>query len=287
MKFRFLTLLSAVALLFYLAKTFCDAQTDGFSVARIHSEFAPSPEWQIEPLETAQREQLREILSQPFHYLACGGQAFAFASHDGRYVIKFFKHRFRKPYSYLYPYLSEKKLQKSLLKMRRDFTSYKLAYEELKEESGLVYIHLNKDVPLDLTAHITDKLGISHEIPLNDVEFVLQKRAVLAYDYIDTLVQEQNLPKLRAGFAAILKGIVSRCEKGIFDEDPKIHRNLGFIEEAPIFIDVGRFVRDDQRKNPDIYREDLRLIMKRFRHWLEECHPELVDLLDEEMKIYA
>jgi hypothetical protein len=77
--------------------------------------------------------------------------------------------------------------------------------------------------------------------------------------------------------------IIRRCKKGVFDEDPKIHRNFGFLGEKPIFIDVGRFVRDDSRKDPAVYNTDIQMITKRFRHWLEEDYPELVTTLDEEL----
>lgn len=276
---------------FYFTAEFCNKQTDGFSVARIHSDLSYHPEWDIAPLSSACQEALHSALNQKFHYLACGGQCFAFASEDGQYVIKFFRHHIRKPYSF---YLKmplpgalgqrkECKLQKILHKLNRDFTSYKIAYEELQEETGIVYIHLNKGTQLNQSMHIVDKIGIQHQIPLDDVEFVLQKKADLVYSRISDIMAKGDLVAARDAFHSILEVILARCQKGIYDEDPRIHRNFGFLGTKSIVIDVGRFVRDPQRKLPEVYKSDLCYITKNFRHYLEDFYPDLVPILDEEL----
>lgn len=278
--------------LYHFAGSFCDRQTDGFSVARIHSDLPYDPRFDIAPLSVGDQKEIEAALSQQFHYLACGGQCFAFGSEDGKYVIKFFKHRIRKPYSYfmhiplpaILDKLRQSKLDKALLKLNRDFISYKLAYEELQEETGLVYIQLNKGGAFHRSVSIVDKIGIKHEIPLDGIEFVLQRQGELVHSYIDSLVKTGDLEKTREALHAMLNTIVSRCKKGFFDEDPRIHRNFGFVENKPIFIDVGRFVPDSRRKDPVVYRADLVKITHRFRKWLLETHPEIVNILDEELR---
>jgi hypothetical protein len=268
---------------------FCLDQTDGFTVARIHSDLPYDPSWDVAPLKANEKEHLHHVLSQPFHYLGCGGQCFAFASADDRYVIKFFKHRFRKPCTLLLtqslpePFETTRlrKLNKASTKLKRDFTSYKIAYEELKEETGLVYIHLNKSRDLKETITITDKLGIAHQLQLDSVEFVLQKKADLVHLHIEELMEKGELEKAKASLKSLMHLIISRCQKGIFDEDAKIHRNFGFIEDQAIFIDVGRFTRDPNRKDPQVYKADLAHITKGLKTWLNEHYPILVSSLDE------
>jgi hypothetical protein len=58
------------------------------------------------------------------------------------------------------------------------------------------------------------------------------------------------------------------------------------VDDKPIFIDVGRFVEDKTRENPAVYTKDLYLVTKRFRHFLEDNYPDLVSILDEEMRAY-
>lgn len=274
-------------LLYYYTASFCNSKTDGFSVARIYSELPYNPAWDTSaaPLE------IDQILSQPFHYIGCGGQCFAFASADDKYVIKFFKHRIRKPYNYFYNthlpgFLDrkrQKKLDKALYKMNRDFTSYKLAYEQLKEETGLIYLHLNKTDNLKKNLTIIDKLGISHLIPLDQVEFIVQKKAELIFTRIQTLVAQNDLSSIRACIHGMIETIVSRCKKGIYDEDPRIYRNFGFIGNHPLFIDVGRFRPDPSRIEPAIYHKDLKDILQRLSEWLEASYPSLTPLLEQEM----
>ncbi len=278
-------------ILYHFTSTFCIQQTDGFSVARIHSELSYNPDWEIAPLSSDKQKQIENILSQEFRYMACGGQCFAFSSTDDQYVIKFFKHRIRKPYSYFYALslpqfldsTRKRKLDKALFKMSRDFTSYKIAYDDLQDETGLEYIHLNKTQAPKESVVIIDKLGIKHSIKLDDIEFVVQKKADLVYPRFDELKKQADPLKIEQAMRSMIDVIVARCKKGYFDEDPKIHRNFGFTGDQPVIIDVGRFVRDDKRKEPSVYKADVSIIIKRLREWLEETHPELVDTLDKEL----
>lgn len=273
----------------------CNEKTDGFSVARIHSELSFNPAWETTPLKAKEQEELNEALNQKFHYLGCGGQCFAFRSEDDRYVIKFFKHRIRKPWTLILGFplprvLDDKrrrKYEKADFKLNRDFTSYKIAFEDLREETGLLYIHLNKGISLNRTLSVTDKIGITHSIALDDVEFVVQKKAQMAYARFDDLGRKGNTAETKKTLRALLDLIVIRCKKGIYDEDPRLHRNFGFVGDQPIFIDVGRFVKDLSRKNPEVYKKDLHLITKRLRAWLQDTHPAFVMTLDEELQLYA
>lgn len=279
---------------FYSIASFCNQQTDGFSVARIHSDLPFNPAWETQALSPEKKEELLSIFHQKFHYLGVGGQCYAFASEDGHYVIKFFKHKIRKPFSFFYrtslpkPFEKSrlKKWNKALYKLNRDFTSYKIAYEDLPEETGLLFIHLNKSSDLQRSATIVDKLGIAHTIALDEIEFIVQKRATMAYTFIEELMAKGNTAAAKKAMHSILDVIVSRCKKGIFDEDARIHRNFGFIDSKPIFIDVGRFRRDPERQKPIVYQNDLKDITGRLRDWLEQSYPPLVPILDEELHEY-
>ncbi len=258
-------------------------------MALIHSGLTFNPAWETAPVTP----DLDPIFSQKFHYLGCGGQSFAFVSDDGQYVIKFFKFRlFRQPYHFFLtrplPISLElsrvRKLHRALFKLRRDFTSYKIAFEELLEESGLIYLHLNKGSDLQRNIHIVDKIGIEHAIDLDGIEFALQKRAAPILPRIDEQMAKGDLDAARKSLSAILETLVHRCQKGVFDEDPRLYNNLGFIGGKAIFIDIGRFVRDPSRKAPAVYLADLKRITdKSLRGWLQDKHPALVSILDNEL----
>lgn len=284
--FRFLPL----CLLFYYAGSkWCIPKTDGFEINNIYSSLSFNPKWQVAD-KIKDDPWLHTILNQKFHYLGHGGQCYAFASEDGRYVLKFFKHHLRRvpwlfsnlPLPSNLEYLREKKRNKRENKLIRDFSSYKLCFEKLPEETGLIFVHLNKTIGRLPSVLIADKLNIEHRIALDEVEFVIQKKATLAYTYIDQLMQANRIEEAKKGVASICDLIVKRSQKGIFDEDAKIHRNFGFVNDQAIVVDVGRLKIDLSRQEPQIYHQDLSLITKRFKNWLmvQRYYP-LVDHLEE------
>lgn len=273
------------------ASRFCEARTDAFTIARIHSDLPYNAAWATPLPVGAEKEELTALLSQPFHYLGCGGQCFAFVSEDGETVIKFFKHRIRKPRSLLLfrplPAPLEpirlRKLNKILFKLNRDFNSYKLAYEELSQETGILYLHLNKTEGFNQTITLYDKLHIAHQIDLDQVEFIIQKKAEMAYPYLDRLIRDKQIENAERAIDSLLAVILSRCQKGIYDEDAKIHRNFGFIDGKAVVIDVGRFRGDISRIHPEVYRKDLLDITKSLHLYLEKESPELAAYLEQRL----
>ncbi|MBS0651904.1 MAG: hypothetical protein JSR39_00070 [Verrucomicrobia bacterium] len=271
---------------------FCFKQTDGFSVSRLQSAFPSDPQWDTPSLAGQDLAELEKALGQKYRYLDFGGQCFAFESEDGQYVIKLFKHRLRKPQAWFMTLPLPEPLRSSCRKMYnrtlskhyRDFNSYKLAYDSLKEETGLIAIHLNKTSDIRKQLIISDKLHITHNIDLDQTEFIVQKKAQLVYPTIADMMAHGNIESVKATLHSILHLIVSRCQKGIYDEDPRIHCNVGLIGTDAIFIDVGRFKPDAQRTNPEVYKHDLFIITQRFKDWIAANYPALVPVFDEEME---
>jgi glycosyltransferase involved in cell wall biosynthesis len=288
-------LILPLLILLHITSRFCEEKTDGFSVALIHSGLIFNPTWESGPPSPEAKVELDRVFSQKFHYLGFGGQSFAFLSEDGNYVIKFFKFRlFRKPHHFLLTHplpsvleLSRlRKLDRALFKLHRDFTSYKIAYEELREEAGLLYLHLNKGNDLKRTVRIIDKIGIEHEIDLDNIEFAIQRKAEPIFPRINASMAKGDLAAAKQSLHAIIQAIVNRSQKGVFDEDPRLYNNLGFVGQKAIFIDIGRFVRNPSLKDLAVYLDDLKRITdKSLRPWLKENHPELLPCLDEEIEL--
>lgn len=202
-----------------------EQRTDGFTVASISSSRKPNPVWDVHPLSQDERTELDKALSQKYRYLACGNQAFAFLSEDGRYVLKFFKQKLFEP-SFPWKWLPSawlkegrraKKVWKKEDKLRRDFESYRMAFDELKEETGLILVHLNPTDWIGRNISISDKIHLEHSIPLDDFNFIIQRRADLVYPTIDRLMAEGNINAAKEALSSILNLFVSRCQKGIAD----------------------------------------------------------------------
>lgn len=265
----------------------CQHQTDGFSRARIESNLSSRPEW-----ETACPETIKTIFNQPFTYLGCGAQTFAFASQDGQYVIKFYRHhRAGHPLSYLAPFLPtvlkerlEQTIQRRKNKRLRDFSSYKLAYDRLLNETGLICIHLNKTNQLGQKVKLYDKIGIEHLIDLDQTEFLLQKKAVPVYQALEQWIEEGSLETAELGLSDLVALLRSRCQKGIFDKDPDLKTNFGFIGTTPIQYDVGRFSEDPSRSDPAVYQDELLRVTENLRKWLDGKSTRLSSYLDNEVR---
>ncbi len=246
---------------FVFAARLTKKATEGFTLLGIQSHYPFNPAWEI------QNPLLPNVFEQRFTYLASGGQCFAFLSEDGKYVLKFFKHQRRK--------------KKQLKKLSRDYVSYKIAMEMLPIETGLLFVHLNKTDTLKKEARIIDKLGIEHHVDLDRVDFILQKRAEMTYPHLLHLVEKNDLAGAKEAIDSICALILSRCQKGIHDDDAKIHRNCGFIEGRAVIIDVGRFKMDPRRLDPKVQSADLIHCTEKLKSYLEEISPELAQYLEE------
>jgi len=272
-------------ILFFQVGSWCKKETEGFSLANISSNLSYDPRFDVGELPVASKE----AFLQPYFYLGCGGQCYAFISEDQKYVLKFFKyHHYRFFPSWLIrlplPFsLSEKLTRangKRKVKLERNLKSYTLAFKKLQAESGLIALHLNKtDTPLPVV--FFDKLGIKHVIDLSQKEFVVQTKAELLYPYLESCMRRHDVEAAKKALHQMVELISHRCSLGIYDEDPRIHKNLGFSPKGALFIDAGRFIEDPFRKDIAIQSQDLHDITHRLKKWLLEYYPELAFELDE------
>ncbi len=182
-----------------------------------------------------------EIVSQPLTYLGHGRQAIAFSSGDGKYVLKFFLfkrfHDQSRSFSSirnLFPghrkmkderhYASREKYIRNALK------NYDTVFRSLKEETGLVAVHLKAQMLNLPTCQIIDLYGKIHTIDLNRASFIVQKKAQERDWSAEDILAVRNLAKERA-----LKGFTDH--KGHLSR-----RHFAFLDNKPIMIDPGNLV---------------------------------------------
>jgi hypothetical protein len=280
-------LLAAVC--FYAIGKFCHRQTDGFQIAKIHSTLPRNPDWEIPAAEGLDQEALKALFSKPFTFLGSGGQCYAFVSSDGKFVIKLFKmHHLRQ-----YPFLEKlplpsvfDRLRNELLsfqkeRLNRVFSSSTIAFNTLKEETGLLHLSLNPNPALN-ALHITliDKLGIAHKVQLSDVPFAIQYRADNAFQTLRFHLKHKDLYSAKKVVREIVTCLSNRFEKGIEDNDPALRRNIGLLKSKAIFIDIGSFAT----ANTPLSREDAKNKLiedtERMRSWLKKRSPELTAYFD-------
>jgi hypothetical protein len=281
-----------IVALYLIASYFCEKQTDTFSLSAISSNRLFEPTWQTRPLSPDETNERDHALSQKYRYFGKGGQCYAFFSEDGNYVIKFLKQKAYEvpfwhhliPIPYLFNHYKEKKRLRRLDKIQRDFFSYKVAFENLQEITGVLYVHLNPTQDLKKGCTLVDLLNIEHQIDLNQFDFILQKRSSMIYPTLALLIKEKNSRGAQSIIDQIIGLIVYRCQKGYEDWDPDIRTNCGLLNDRVIKIDVGRFIENLQMKDKTMCSLELSRIMTPLNDWLKIEDPELAAYCDEAVK---
>lgn len=276
-----------LALLIFIAvERLTHWKTKGFRVHKMISYLEFDPRWEIAPLSIEERKEISKILDHPFRFLGSGQQFYVFESQDGQTVIKFIKHNHRRPISWInrieLPFFDEwrqtliQKREKNLYDLMYSCT---LAYNHLKEETGLIYAHLNKTDEWNKKVTLIDSIGVAHVVDLDSTEFLLQKRATL---FCKTVTE--NIDQGKEYIDAFLELISSHCRKGIANLDLVINRNLGVHEERVVAIDFGSLFENPRLKTKHGFKRELFFEALPAREWIQADHPELLEYFDEQLQ---
>lgn len=266
--------------------------TGGFTEANIVSDFPFQPQWEVRPLSRHEQEEFEKAVDQPYRYLGKGCQSYVFGSEDGQYVIKFFKYqRYRlQPWLAYFPPLPaivkyrQEKMDKKWNKLNGFVKSWKIAFENLKEETALVFVHLNKTDHLNQKMTLFDKLGQKHEIDLDSMEFCIQRRAGMLCDTLLAFQSNGDLIGAQQLIHQLLNTILSEYARGLADNDHALMQNTGVAQGRAVHIDVGQFVFNENVKKPEVFHQELFTKTYKFKIWLREYYPELGEYLEKELQ---
>jgi len=279
---RVCLILLLICLFYVVGERFHHFLTDGFTLARAKSDqfyldgsdmTAPSPQ---------ELDKIHHIFDQEFTYLGKGTQSFAFESRDKAYVLKLYKHHRHRRGLWMQPFCLPpfdefwhlKRLEQTR-HFQETFYSFKLAFDVLKQETGLIFMHLGKTQFLNQKVAIIDKMERRHWIDLDQMEFSLQLRAQLIKPLIEELMNRGDIERAKEILTGVVDLLKKRCEKGIGDRDPGITYNLGFTKEGAIFIDLGQFYLAPELKDKTRAREKIYDVTGTLRDWLKIHYPEL------------
>lgn len=266
-----------------------------FNLRFIYSCIPNRPEWNLPPPTLAETKQLDEILNQKFHYLAKGAHCFAFVSEDQKYVIKF--HRFAShlrifpwlnhPLSYRFSKRRQAILNHNVQKLSDNMKSYVNSAQVLKEETGMIMVHINHTHFLQRKITIVDATKAEYQVPLDQVTFILQHKANLIYPTLDKLLAERKLEEAKQVVTHIIQLITQCCKKGYIDKDPVLRKNYGLLADRAIHIDVGDLVKDEKVQLKENYIPHVKEMTESLRVRLEKWYPELLSHYYQEIeKLY-
>lgn len=241
-----------------------------------------------------------EICDQPFTFLGAGSECFAFLSQDQTTVIKFFKFDLFRPvylfrglffenyssYAGTISHLNYPLIQRVLgmreYRIGRTWNSLKLSYDHLKEETGLLYLHLNPSEHLHKKITLYDPNHIAHTIDLDTTRFYMQKRATPLAKHLLQLKEEKEHIRARACIASFCKLTLDRCQKGFADRDPYM-KNFGFIGDRAVELDAGSFIPDERMKEARFYKQELLFTTLELKTWAAKHYPQLSSFIEQEL----
>ena len=253
-----------------------------FSLDKIVTSQRFSPEWEIPKLSVEEKKVFDQILAQKFTYYNKGSQSYVFISEDKKFILKFLKQeKFRsKTWLSLLPLSFNPYYQEHLAKKEKchsTFAACKTAFSELKNESGLIYVHLNRTHNLNKKVTIFDKNGKPHVVDMDKTCFYVQKHAQLIYSRISELMHDKDIDGAKRIISSVFTLIDFLGRKGVFDNDPILRKNFGLIDDVAVQIDIGKLRIDPLRQQTLAYKQEVGSITHSFKTWLEKNYPSLSD----------
>jgi len=238
----------------------------------------------VAPTTKAKEEELSCLLNQPFSFIDQGSTSIVYLSQDGTVVLKLFldkcyasKGGWRK----IVPFMGRLSERRKELKMKRKrFIGCINAYSLVAEATGMLYYHFSPTTFFSSKLRLLERDGEVREIDLNEVEFILQKKAVVSFDYFDQCALRGEMEKAKKGISDLLDFTLHLYDQGIVMIDLQLMSNFGFIEDRPVRIDLEHLEYD--RKWKKRYRGHLEEQLNSFRHYLDKWHPELISHFEEE-----
>jgi len=259
-----------------------------FVLANIVNKLDHNPDWEVK-MSQDRISFINVITQQPFRWLAKGFQAYAFESQDGEYVLKFFQQTrlaprafADKPVEYLFSKSYRDKL-KFLQEHRREiFTSSKISFEDIPEETGILFVHLNKTTNLLRGIRLTDCLGQSYKIKPDQTSFLVQRKAQYVLPTIEKLMKSGETEMAEARIVQLFELLLSLAKKQIVDGDYALIRNnnIGFVKDRAIYIDTGHLAKVPNLDVKKQMRHEFDVRMKPLYDWLTVKYPELAQFYD-------
>lgn len=203
-----------------------------------------TPSWIVTdvkgPFSSFNCPEIVQITAQPFRYLGHGLQSIAFVSADGQYVLKFFlKGKLRRGIRFgLKKSPPPNRIRYDLLQR------YDEAFRSLREETGLVAVHLAASSDPLPSCTVYDPDSRPHRMDLSRASFVIQRRGI-PLNQLSPKEKKKALPLLQQLLRA-------RAKKGFTDSKDRLNENnFALLEERAIMIDLGNVVfSEEQKRNP-------------------------------------
>lgn len=256
----------------------------GFCIGQIYSTQPIDGAWDPSSYSSVSLEELEDILTQSYSYLEKGHQSVVFESEDKNYVLKFYRFpshmrvagwmarpvtRFTDKRKAIRNYDENKFVETK--------KSHILAFKSLREESGLIAVHMNKSENCPYTVNIKDPLNHPYQVALKDTFFVVQKKGQLIFPTLAELIREGKVTEAQSIINNTTSFVLTRSLKGIKDEDPILEKNYGLLGSHLFQLDTGRLKISPSIKNIEDAKNEALTITEPLKNWLSSVSPDLLE----------
>lgn len=274
----FLFLIIAIVRFHYFA-------TDGFRLQKI----VFSTPIKINNSDQMCSDDVNEVLSRKFHYLGKGRQVYVFVSDDNQYVIKFARdNKYKYPlwarcFSFfnILSFNQMKILDEKKERLNRAIESYKIAYDDLKDDTQLIFANIDKKKKLNKNIVLFDKANRKFKINLNESIFCIQKKAIPIKEYLSDLLMQKDIEKAKFVINGVIENVLSRMNKNILNRDfSNILTNYGYSNNKFFEMDVGSFYKEEYDLSTDRINSELDGFTFPLRLFLVNNYSDLVEYFD-------
>jgi hypothetical protein len=268
--FRRVIILLGLILFAWLLPLTLKRCTHSFHLSRLMIDLPQDKNWSSKNL--IPMDEIYDILSQPFHYLDRGSQAFVFSSEDHKYVLKLFL--FDRESTLINRCLNRVQddwNETLFTRSKKALDASAIAAKHVPDLTGLVYVHLNAS-----NEHLPPVLLVGsawhrNRLDLNGVRFVLQRRV----DSLERMLLKAYRDNDRQRFCQIVEQvdhlISFRMSHGICNEDATLFDNFGFLDGKAYEVDFGQYVM-----SPITSAEKSKYMTQLYR-WMENKTPRWKD----------
>lgn len=257
----------------------------GEEIHRIKGGFSPRRIQSLDvQLNEGWNEEAKRAIQQPFHFIGRGRQCFAFESQDGKYVLKIPRTDIYKTpfWARVLPVHSYRTKLEAKHRAKQQFIleSFRISFYELKNQTGLLAIHLGQAPISEKKITLIDASGWRHHVQLVKLPFLLQYKKPILMDSFLKALGKGDRKEAGKILDALLTTITERASKGILNLDRRFIDNYGYDGEIAFQIDVGSFFKKPDLNPSEAYEKSLRDSIDPVKEWLGKLDPEMLNHLE-------
>lgn len=248
--------------------------------------FAPENLLKDFPRGLANRGTFEKSFVQRYRFLGEGAHSFVFESQDGRYVLKLFRAAHKKPqkkwlregplFNFLIPTAKKQgSKDKWQTKFQECSARYVTAYDRMKEESGLLFLHFGESESLNVQLALEGPSGKIVHLELDKLPFIVQTKGELVPSRLASHIKRGDIQAAKHALTTLRQMLEARARKGITDERQCFGINFAFCGERALQIDVGKIAYDQKlTRSPDA---EIQRVRANLQNWTQKHFPELAN----------